>query len=88
MLENLLFCDDGISGFVDKLRNGRFDKEQGEKSISAINELLVQVKKSDIKNSDVADLCSLMYHLHSYAEEFEEVRSIEQKILDLIDDLY
>ena len=90
MLENLIYNDDAESGFMDKVRNGQFDKDEFCSVIKPkIAELIQTIKEDDkIENSDIADLCNLFYDITSYSEYNKEVFEAEQELSSLIESLY
>jgi hypothetical protein len=90
MFGNLVYNVDGVSGFVDKLRDGTFDKKLFKKVLVEIKGLLDEIRKANnINNKDVADLCNLMFDIRSFANDTDvEVLEAEASLLNLIESLY
>ena len=90
MPESLLFGKDGHPGFIENLNDGHFDVEQGEKIKNAAINLVDQIKKSDISNTAVADLCETMYFICAFAEynETPEFIKFEEDMTRIVNELY
>ena len=89
MLEGLLFCEDGASGFVDKLRNGHFDADQAEKVKAAVGETLEQIRNSELDSTEIWNILEFMYYLCAFAKEHQtqELTNFEYELLMLVETL-